>query len=86
MNLIDVWNAKTFDSELSARLTPSSELIRNNIVTENRIFLECDRVRGGHELVMRPNDLPMPVGSSRCGRSWASGCGSVLSGLGITPV
>lgn len=56
MNLIDVWNAKTFDSELSARLTPSSELIRNNIVTENRIFLEYDRVRGGHELVMRPNN------------------------------
>lgn len=54
--MIDVWNAKTFDADLSARLRRSSELIRNYVVTENRIFLEYDRGRVGHNLLVRPNN------------------------------
>jgi hypothetical protein len=55
-NLIDVWDAKTFDEELDALLTRSSELIRNYVVTESRIFLEYDRRRGERKLMTRPNN------------------------------
>jgi hypothetical protein len=35
---IDVWNVKTFDPSLMARLEPDAELVRNFIQTDNEIF------------------------------------------------
>jgi hypothetical protein len=44
--LIDVWDAKTFDDELSALLETDADLVRNYMTTENQIFLSYDLGRG----------------------------------------
>jgi hypothetical protein len=53
---IDVWNAKTFDCELSATLAEEADLVRNYMTTEHRIFLAHDLGRALERSVVRPDN------------------------------
>jgi hypothetical protein len=54
--LIDVWDAKTFDGELSATLAKETDLVRNYMMTEHRIFLAHDLGRGPERSLVRPEN------------------------------
>ena len=54
--LIDVWDAKTFDDELSATLAKKADLVRNYMMTEHRIFLAHDLGRGPERSLVRPEN------------------------------
>jgi hypothetical protein len=53
---IDVWNAQTFDSELSATLTSEADLVRNHMTMEHRIFLSHDLGRAPERSLVRPDN------------------------------
>jgi hypothetical protein len=55
-NLIDVWDAKTFDEELSAFLAEEAELVRSYMSTEHRIFVSHDLGRGPEKSIIRPEN------------------------------
>ncbi len=78
---IDVWNAATFDDELSSFLADNADLIRNYITTERDIFLSYELGRRPGRPLLRPNNphacsflaLEEAVGkemSSRVVRAW----------------
>jgi hypothetical protein len=55
--LIDVWNAKTFDSELIAMLEEKADLVWNYMTTEHAIFLAHNLGRDSEVSAIRPNNL-----------------------------
>lgn len=60
-NLIDVWDAKTFDAELSAHLEKHADLIRNYLTTDRQIFLDYDMGRQRDKFLMRPQNPHAPA-------------------------
>ena len=54
--LIDVWNAKTFDCELSAALAEEADLVRNYMTTDHRIFVAHELGRGLEGSIVRPEN------------------------------
>ena len=55
-DLIDVWDAKTFDEELSALLAKEADLVRNYMTRDHRIFLAHDLGRGPVVSMLRPEN------------------------------
>ena len=55
-DLIDVWDPKTFDGELSAALTEETDLVRNYMTTDDWIFLAHDLGRGPERSIIRPEN------------------------------
>src|SRR5579863_10375508 len=55
-SLIDVWDAKTFDEELSVILAEHAELIRNYMMTDHEIFVAHDLGRGPEKSIIRPDN------------------------------
>jgi hypothetical protein len=53
--LIDVWDARTFDDELSVSLVREADVVRNYMTNDRRIFLAHDLGRGT-ESYMRPEN------------------------------
>ena len=56
LGVMDVWDDKTFDEELSAILENQTDLVRNYMATERMIFLSHDLGRGPERSVLRPNN------------------------------
>lgn len=54
--LIDVWDANTFDEELSAVMATQAALIRHYLTTNDQIFLAYDLGRGTEEYMCRPEN------------------------------
>jgi hypothetical protein len=54
--LIDVWDAKTFDCELSTALAKEADLVRSYMMTDQRIFLAHDLGRSPERSVVRPEN------------------------------
>jgi hypothetical protein len=53
--VIDVWDPRTFDCELSAALAKETDLVRNYMTTDVWIFLNYDHVRRP-DLIVRPEN------------------------------
>jgi hypothetical protein len=53
---IDVWDVRTFDSELLVRLEANADLIRAYFETDYRIFLSHDLGRGPERSILRPEN------------------------------
>lgn len=53
---IDVWDARTFDSELLAQLEADADLIRAYFQTDHQIFLSHDLGRGPEQSILRPEN------------------------------
>lgn len=60
-NVIDVWDAKTFDEELSAILAEKAELVRNYMMTDHRIFVSHDLGLGPEKAIIRPQNPFSPA-------------------------
>lgn len=56
LTAIDVWNAATFDDELSSLLADHAALIRNYMTADRDIFLSYDLGRGPRRPLMRPDN------------------------------
>jgi hypothetical protein len=54
--LIDVWDARTFDEELSVTLAREADVVRNYMTNDQRIFLAHDLGRGTENSIMRPEN------------------------------
>ena len=55
-DLIDVWDAKTFDGELSALLAKEGDFVRNYMTTDHRVFLVHDLGRSPERPMLRPEN------------------------------
>jgi hypothetical protein len=55
-DLIDIWDPKTFDGELSAVLAKAADLVRNYMTTDHRIFLAHDLCRSPERFIIRPEN------------------------------
>jgi hypothetical protein len=55
-DLIDVWDAKTFDDELSAVMATQAAVIRDYVTTDNQIFLAYDLGRSNENYFYRPEN------------------------------
>jgi hypothetical protein len=55
-DLIDLWDPKTFDGELSAILAKEADLVRKYMTTDHRIFLAHDLARGPKRSIIRPEN------------------------------
>jgi hypothetical protein len=53
---IDVWNAKTFDPDLMARLERETELVCKYMRTDHKITLDHDLGREKRSSVLRPDN------------------------------
>lgn len=53
---IDVWDVRTFDSELLVQLEANADLIRAYFETDHRIFLSHDLGRGLEQFILRPEN------------------------------
>jgi hypothetical protein len=53
---VDVWDAKTFDPELVAILESRTDLVRDYLSIDRKIFLEYDRGRSPHRPLLRPSN------------------------------
>lgn len=56
LGVIDVWDVKTFDGDLRAELAIATDLIRNYLTTEHRIFLSYEYGRGSERSIVRPEN------------------------------
>ena len=56
---IDVWDVRTFDSELLVQLEANADLIRAYFETDHRIFLSHDLGRGLERFILRPENPHM---------------------------
>lgn len=54
--LIDVWDVKTFDEDLTAVLANAADLVRKYLTTEDSIFLSHDLGRGTERSILRPEN------------------------------
>ncbi len=59
--LIDVWNAETFDPELTTFLNRHSDLAFGYYETDRQIFLTHDRGRGSNRSTLRPQNSHAPA-------------------------
>jgi hypothetical protein len=55
-NVIDVWDVRTFDEELSAILADKAELVRNYTMTDHRIFVSHDLGLSPEKAIIRPQN------------------------------
>jgi hypothetical protein len=55
-NPIDVWDAKTFDDELTAILAEGAQLIRSYMLTDHQIFVSHDLGLGPEKSMIRPQN------------------------------
>ena len=52
--IIDVWDVRTFDSDLLAQLEAQADLIRGYFETDHQIFISYELASGPERPILRP--------------------------------